>query len=46
VIEHGNAASVRVAERLGMVGDGETTVSGQPVHIYAIQRPRAARRPA
>lgn len=46
VIEHGNAASVRVAERLGMVRDGETTVSGQPVHVYAIQRPRAARRPA
>jgi len=39
VIQPGNAASIRVAERLGMQQLRETTLKGQNVVIFGIDRP-------
>jgi RimJ/RimL family protein N-acetyltransferase len=39
VIQPGNAASIRVAERLGMRRLRESTLKGQAVSIYVIERP-------
>lgn len=39
VIQPGNAASIRVAKRLGMRQLRETTIEGQDVVIFGIDRP-------
>jgi RimJ/RimL family protein N-acetyltransferase len=39
IIQPGNARSIRVAERLGMEKSDEMTLKGQPVLIFAIDRP-------
>lgn len=43
VIQPDNAASIRVAERLGMRRLREDTVKGQPVAIFGIDRPPPGR---
>jgi len=39
VIHPGNAASIRVARKIGEAFDREQLVNGQPRHIYAVRRP-------
>lgn len=39
IIQPGNGRSIRVAERLGMRRLEETTLQGQPVTIFGIDRP-------
>jgi RimJ/RimL family protein N-acetyltransferase len=39
IIAPANAASIRVAERLGLALDREQTLDGKPVRVYAIDRP-------
>jgi RimJ/RimL family protein N-acetyltransferase len=39
IIAPANAASIRVAERLGLEFEREDTLDGTPVHIYGIDRP-------
>ncbi|MGC1852099.1 MAG: GNAT family N-acetyltransferase [Solirubrobacterales bacterium] len=39
LIQSGNERSIRVAERLGMRREGETTVQGQLASVFAVERP-------
>ena len=39
VIDHGNARSIRVAERLGMAAERDVVVSGTPALLYARSLP-------
>ena len=38
VIAVGNAASERVAEKIGMIRERDTDVKGTPVHLYSMTR--------